>query len=212
MITHPALTFLEAYNRLLAVGERLSGRNFTASELTKQIRRQFPVSEYIFVTNRDYSVDPDTVIVSGIFDVTEELDYLPSIEVMLSYHPDQKTYFIDLLNWKQFAFDVAECIGHEMVHKDICCNQTTASLPYISKVTDERKRDEQEYLGVEDEIQAYAFSIAAESEVFKKPFTECVMYGVYRETFDNDNSVIMLLEHHLQTYLTQLGFLNEQTD
>lgn len=204
MLTFPYLVaFFGTHNRLVALGKRVAGRKYSAAEFTRLIRRQFPSANFSFKTHRDYAVDPDSIIVSGTFDSVDESVGLPSINITLNYHPEQDTYFVDLLNWTQLAFDISECVWHEVVHR----NQYTQGRklkPY--KSTD----PEQEYLGGQDEIEAYGFSIAAESFVFQKPFESCVMYGVYKTTFDTDLKIVLQLEKQVNSYLKQLEQVYEQ--
>ncbi len=203
--------FLATYEKLLALGQRVQGRSYSASDFTRLIRRQFPATDFVFKTYRDYAVDPDCVIVAGLYDVWDDKQYLPCITVTLCYHPDQEKYFVDLLNWQQLSFDLAECIGHELVHRDQHRNGRKPSLKsYVSKSTDPGIKSEQQYLGSEDEIEAYGFSIAAECAVFGKPKDQCVMYQAYVETFDTDTAIVLKLEQQVERYLKRMEHINEQ--
>lgn len=195
--------FFAIRNRLLNLKERYADRSFTASEFTKLIRRQFPATDFSFCTQRDYAVDPDMIVVAGMYDCYDDSRHLPSIEITLCYHPEQDLYFGHLIDWEQFSFDVAECVGHELVHRQQYKTKQRLK-PYLSENAD------QAYLGHEEEINAYGFSIAAESTVFKKPFTECAMYQAYLSTFDTDPSVILKLEKQIVKYLKEMELENEQ--
>lgn len=199
--------FLATYQKLLALGERVKGRNYTASNFTRLIRRQFPATDFSFRTQRDYAVDPDSVIVAGFYDPWDDKEMLPCIAVTLCYHPEQDLYFVDLLNWQQFSFDLAECIGHELVHRDQTRNGRKPKLkPYVSNNAD------QAYLGSEDEIEAYGFSIAAECSVFGKTPEQTPMWKAYQETFDTDAKVLLKLKQQVQQYLERMERINEQTN
>jgi hypothetical protein len=191
--------FSVTYQKLLTLGERVKGRNYTASNFTRLIRRQFPATDFSFRTQRDYAVDPDSVIVAGYYDPWDDSEMLPCISVTLCYHPEQDLYFIDLLNWQQFSFDLAECIGHELVHQDQTRNGRKPKLkPYVSDNADRA------YLGSEDEIEAYGFSIAAECSVFGKTPDQTPMWQAYHETFDNDAQVLLKLKQQVHQYLTRM--------
>ena len=136
--------FVDNYNAILALGQRLKGRSYIASEFTKQIRRQFSATDFVFKTARDYAVDPDMIVVAGLYDCYNDAGMLPSIEVSLCYHPEQQVFFVDNTNWMQLAFDIAECIGHEMVHREQFRNKIK-SKKYISIKEDSRDKEEQEY-------------------------------------------------------------------
>lgn len=189
--------FFETYFRLLELEARYSTRTFSASEFTKLIRRQFPAADFSFRTHRDYAVDPNMVIVAGIYDCYNDAQFLPHTEITLCYHPEQETYSGHLFNWQQISFDIAECVGHETVHRQQYKNK--AKLKSYKSIN-----SEQEYLGDESEIEAYGFSIAAESVVYKRPYSECTMFTVYKNTFDKDHSVIVKLQKQIVKYLQQL--------
>ena len=206
MTTSPAIQwFHTAYERMLSLGSNLKGKHFSPGELTNKIRKQFPATDFIFYTHKDYAVDPDMVIVSGIYDCYSDEDQLPSIEITFSYHPEQKQYFIDLLDWKQLSFDLAECVGHEMIHQALH-NSNEERIKTVYQWDDE----DQDYLGDEDEIDAYAFSIAAEALTFNRPYTDTVMYVVYEKTFDSNPEILLKLQNQITVYQKQLEVLNEQ--
>ena len=193
--------FFEIRNRLLGLKERYSNRIFKASDFTKLIRRQFPAADFSFRTDRDYAVDPDMIVVAGLYDCYNDSQFLPHTEITLCFHPEQETYFGNIIDWEQISFDIAECVGHELVHRQQYANKEPLS-EYHSNDPD------QVYLGHEEEIDAYGFSIAAESITFNKPYSECAMYQAYQRTFDNDHSVVVKLEKQIIKYLKELELQN----
>jgi hypothetical protein len=202
--------FLTAYKRIMDLRFRVAGRSYTPAKFTDLIRRQFNASAFIVKTDRDPAVDPDQVIVAGLYDCHDDSEMLPSITITLCYHPAQNTYFVDLINWGQFAFDLAECVGHEMVHMNQYKFPRVPALKEYKSPTGKEPTLDQDYLGDESEIEAYGFSIAAEMYMFKKPIQDCVMYGVYQETFASDTRIVLRLEQQVEHYYKSLERLNEQ--
>jgi len=203
--------FFETFNRLIELGDYYKDRQYSASELTRLIRRQFPATDFSFRTQRDPAVSPDMIVVSGLYDCYNDTQDLPSVEITLSYHPDQKVYFTNLIDWETLAFDLAECVCHELVHRQQYRSKQKFK-PYKSKLQDLHLQAEQEYLGDGAELDAYGFSIAAESIVRGCLPQECVMYGVYQTTFDNDKTILVKLEQEIQKYLNLLELNNEQNE
>ena len=201
--------FFEVRQRLLAIGEYYinNPRRVVASDFTNIIRRQFDSKDYVFCTRRDPVVDPDMVLVSGAYDSYNDQDDLPSIEITLNYNPEQIYYFTNVVDWERFSFDLSECVCHELVHQQQHRAQQR-QRGYRSRHTDVLLKEEQEYLGSSEEIEAYGFSIAAESVTFDKPYTECTMYQVYQSTFFEDHSVVTKLEKHIRKYLKNMEFDN----
>lgn len=187
----------------MALQNRYSASSFTAGQFTKIVRDKFSDSDLSFRTHRDYAVDHDMIIVAGSYDYINDDNDLPPIEIVLCYHPDQQLYTGATLDWEQISFDIAECIGHEMVHRDQ--HRSNARLAkYASCVTDVEKKAEQEYLGSDEELDAYGFSIAVDSHTFNKEYHTCAMYQTYANTFNNDHSVLVKLEEQIVKYLIQL--------
>jgi hypothetical protein len=186
--------FFNTFNRLLLTGEYYTANNkqVTASEVTQIIRRQFASADLSFVTNRNYGVDPNMIVVSGTYDSDDD-----KIEVILNYHPEQKIYRTRRLNWNQLSFDVAECAVHELIHRE----------QHYSGKRYRRYRgttEDQTYLGDEAEIDAYAFSIVANSLVFQTPYQKCHVYKIYKKTFDKDPKVIVKLDKQISKYFKRL--------
>lgn len=211
--TEPYLIyFLDVYKRIVELKYRVAGRSYTPSKFTDLIRRQFDAVTFIVKTERDPAVDPDQVIVAGLYDCYDDAEMLPSITITLCYHPAQETYFIDLINWDQFAFDLAECVGHEMVHMHQFKLGRMPELDEYQHPTSLEPTLDQEYLGDESEIEAYGFSIAAEMFMFKKSIQDCVMYLVYQQTFETDKQIVLQLEQQVEQYFKTLEQLYEQTN
>ena len=197
--------FFQIHRRLLKLGEyyKTSNRSVSACDMTKIIRRQFPAADFSFKTHRDTAVDPDMIVVSGFYDCYNDAQGLPHTEITLCYYPDQVLYFPKLLDWEKLSFDIAECIGHEAVHRRQFQHREPL-VPYRSTDPDALRNREQEYLGDEAEIDAYGFSIAAEVLTFGRALDECEMYQVYRTVFDKDHLVILKLQNKISKYLIQL--------
>jgi hypothetical protein len=195
--------FFKTRNRLLELQTQFRDTEFSASTFTKLIRKQFPSSDYIFRTERSYAADIDSVISGGLYDSDNDVNGEPHTEITLYYHPEQMAFYGKDLNWDDISFNIAECVAHEQIHRNQFYNKVKL-LSYNSNIADDNKRTDQNYLGHDEEIDAYAFSIAAESATFNKPFNMCSMYHVYRNTFDTDHSVIVKLEQQIVKYIEKL--------
>jgi len=189
--------FFETYYRLLDVGDYYQAKNcnLAASEITQIIRRQFSATDYSFSTLRSSEVSKDTICVSGFYDNGE-------IELVLYYNPQQRIFKSKNIDWQRLVFDVAEVLTHELIH-DYQDRTKQKFKKYKSDQFD------QSYLGDESEIDAYAFSICAESLVYNRHYKKCSMYQVYRKTFDKDRSVIVKLEKEILKYLNRLEQNND---
>jgi hypothetical protein len=195
--------FFDLYRRILDIPGRYHGQKKSPSDITKILRRAVHGHEYRFRTVRDEAVAPDMILVAGIYDCWNESVGEPSIDIDLCYHPQQEVYFVDIIDWERLAFDVAECVGHEHVHQKQH-HKKEKNRPYISEDTDPATKNEQEYLGATEEIEAYGFSIAADSLVHGIDYHETAMYKIYEGLFVADPNIVRKLEKEIVKYLKRL--------
>lgn len=204
--------FFEIYDRVAKVPEKYSGpdKKFTPSEFTTIIRRQFAGADFVFKTIKDDAVDPDMIVIAGSYDPMEDSIGEPSIEICLCYCPGQKYYFIDLIDWEKLCFDIAECICHEGIHQ-LQYRKQRSQREFIMKLDDVNVHHDPDYLSNDLEIEAYGFSIAAESVMYAQHFTECMMYKIYEKTFDKQPMVMAKLEQQILKYLKFLEMTYEKS-
>lgn len=203
--------FYEIYDRVERVAEKYGGpgKKFTPSEFTNLIRRQFTGADFVFKTIKDPGVDPDMIVVAGSYDPMEDSLGEPSIEICLCYCPGQKYYFIDLIDWDRLCFDIAECMCHEGIHQ-IQYRKQRNQREFTIKLEDLDVHHDPDYLSNDLELEAYGFSIAAESVTFGQHYTHCSMYKVYEKTFDDHPMIMAKLDQHILKYLKYLEMTYEQ--
>jgi DNA-binding transcriptional ArsR family regulator len=176
------------------------------TDLTAALRKQINQPRVRLYTHRHTGVDADSISIGGNYDHDEDI-----IEINLIYNSEQQHIDIYKLNWPRLSFDLAECIGHELVHRSQYSRKRRPLAQYRSRDLDEEKRQEQEYLGSAEELEAYGYSIAAELAAIHNIFTldesalkQVVMYQVYTSTFDNDESIVLKLRKQISKYLRRL--------
>lgn len=197
------MKFPALMQRLLDV--KRQSRPLAPRELTALFRRALDKT-VILKTRRSPTVDFGCVIVAGAYDSDADKEGEDCIEIALMYHPATQALELDADSWFKVCFDIAECIGHEYVHQaQYRKRKWKQGTSYASA------DEEQAYLGDPDEVEAYAFSIAAELAVVHKTFDiespaieQVVMYTVYCKTFDTDKSVMLQLRQHIIKYLRRL--------
>lgn len=159
----------------------------------------------IVQTSRDHAVDLDNILISGFYEQELDSKQSPVIVIMLNFHPDQIWIDLSRLDWHKLAFDIAECLGHEQVHHK---NRNHRHRAYHSRCRDQYRKDEQEYLGNSDEINAYGFSIAADILVHLQGRYDqrgnADMYKIYKKVFANDIKIMQQLDQRVQQHLARL--------
>lgn len=200
--------FVALMQRLMKLQQ--PGQVIPTTELTDIIRKGIKLPQVRLYTRRSPGVDYDTVSIGGIYDQHLDQEGEPCVELSIIYHPDQQHIDTTKLDWRRVCLDVAECVGHEFVHRDQHKRKKKVRK-YKSRDTDSTKREEQEYLGSSEEIEAYGFTIAAELaelhqcfELNESKLNEVLMYRVYSSTFDTDQSVVLKLHKQISKYLRRL--------
>lgn len=196
--------FRDILSRLQKLSRSTKRARITPSELTSLVRKQAPDPLIRYRTLRSRAVHPGQVLISGVYDSEEDAQGFACIEVCLNYNPQEKYLDPELVDWRQLSFDIAECIGHELVHRK---QRQRRARVYVSDLEPGPLKDEQEYLGSSDEIEAYGFSIAADLAVNHNSLDDINktdMWKVYSNTFEKDQSVLLELEQHVRKYYSKL--------
>lgn len=193
--------------QLLDLASKHGHRHLKPSQWTRLIRQAIGDKNLVIRTLRSSGISPNDIVVSGAYDSEDDNDNEPCIEINIGYSPYQDTLCLNECDWNRFSFDIAECIGHEYVHRDQHQEKRANKHVYVAHHLSEDP-EEQEYLGTNDEIEAYGYTIAAELAVFHNGILgareEVFMYQQYVKTFAHDQSVVLQLNDNIIKYLSIL--------
>jgi hypothetical protein len=137
----------------------LSAYNFH-EVIVRHIKSQLPVKASRIY---DSKVDPGWTWVGGCYYSDLDAEYLQCIEINFCYHGKKDIITISDYRFKRMCLLFADTMLHEIIHMRQFRKRKFKHLPdYASTAHREKQRREQEYLGNNDEIDAYAFNIACE--------------------------------------------------
>jgi len=161
-------------------------------------------------TKRSDAVDPDMVVVGGLYDPMQDQEHEPCIDIHLIFHPDQQHITLDATAFRDLCFDVAEALGHEHVHRQQHKRRRwRPGKPHTVPASADLA--EKQYLGDPDELDAYGFSLAAELafkhscfELDTDKLASSLVYKSYVRHFAQDQSVLLKLHSHISKYLCRL--------
>ncbi len=212
----------DSYAKMLELGSLTTSR-MAVTELTKKMRKVVGTDEIRLFTKRDSKVDKNDIVIGGLYDPFEDQAGLPSVSIYVTYSPKQKTIRFQDIDWPSISLCVVECIGHELVHQEQYRARDFDLGPtfFVSAKEDKALRENQEYLGSTDEIEAYGYSIAAEiflkecpEKISGKNVVKTALYKSYVEAFGANHIVVRhLLENVLKYYkrfITIEGVVNVQ--
>ena len=194
---------------MLEFGELNRTYKFSVPQLTKELRDFVGTDDIKLFTKRDANVDKNQIVISGLYDPFEDQANFSSISIFVNYSK-QKNIVIQNLDWLGICISLIECVGHESIHQEQYRARDFDRGPniFVSAKEDTKLRNDQEYLGDPDEIEAYGFSIAAEvflkdnpERISGKHVVKTVLYKAYCEAFGPNHIVTRhLLENVLKYY------------
>jgi hypothetical protein len=194
--------------QLLALESKYGDSRLAPSEITDLVRKCIKDSNVRVTTKRNGKVDLGYIVPSGAYDSEDDADHEPCVHLDLVYHPDQQHLQLKQVGWDRVSFEICEVIGHEYVHRDQHRKRIRSTSYAGTLAEDAHQRQEQQYYGESNEIEAYGYSIAAElacfynSDATAAPQTHT--YQLYSRLFAHDQSVIMKLEQYISKYLNKL--------
>ena len=108
-------------------------------------------------------VDLGFVYVGGCYHSGYDEDYKKCIEILFQYRADEKIITLTSKRFASMCTTIADTLLHEIIHMRQFRRRNFKQLPdYASNAEKSELREEQEYLGCSDEIDAYGFNIACE--------------------------------------------------
>lgn len=130
------------------------------STLYKHIKKYLPIK---ISKSRNVKVEFDWVYVGGTYYSDFDKSKQQCIELVLMYSTYQDKINMPAKRFHRMCYAMADTILHEIMHMRQYRRRKFKELPdYASTAEKREQRQEQEYLGNSDEIDAYSFNIACE--------------------------------------------------
>lgn len=130
------------------------------SRIAKHIKKYAPVR---ISKSKDVKVDEGWIWVGGTYYSDWDREKRQCIELVLVYNLFQDKIILTRRRYERMCYSMADTLLHEIMHMRQYRRRKFKDLPdYASTAAREEKRQEQEYLGNSDEIDAYSFNIACE--------------------------------------------------
>lgn len=141
------------------VGQKLSVKKFHDTVI-RHLKYYFPIKGS---RQHDPTVENSWVYVGGAYYSSLDEDKDTSIEISLAYNPADTHITMTSKRFYRFCIGIADTVLHEVIHMRQFRKRRFKALPgYQSTASRAEQRQEQEYLGDNDEIDAYSFNIACE--------------------------------------------------
>lgn len=202
---------LSKYVDLVNASMKKEHARFTPAAFTNFVRKIINDPGVKFKTKRSPAAELNTILVSGLYDPEEDQENFPSIEITLHFNPAQPAVKLIELNYTKAFLEICEIIRHEVCHQaQYRSRKWRVPVPFNSSHEDPDIRDEQEYLGTADEIEAYSISIASEiliknqfvvPKAVIKEINTTSMFKLYEEAFGKKHQIVAQVKECTLRYL-----------
>jgi hypothetical protein len=216
------MNYFDLLTRLFGAYDKLRNKQLTDRQFLYFLKKAVPYTECNIRINRTLNVYPSSIIeIAGLYDAELDSESENPIDIEVSIHKmweavifDEKHISLD--RWAEFCIDFATILGHEFIHMNQFRRRNfNMNRPYVSKHKNKSKRDLQNYLGDSDEVDAYAWTAAANAVVELKPYkrkiTSTRIYKMYVNAFDKDDPVVLKLVRKANTYFKKLEKQKNET-
>lgn len=157
-------------NYIWTINQKIVGKDIDQKHIHNKIsyhlKKQLPIR-----VRQKFSKDVrhGIIFVGGMYLGDHDQDGKFSIEIDLYYNSKKDRYILDSKRFWKLCICIADTLLHELIHMRQYRRRNFKDLPaYSSTAQRTDKREEQNYLGCSDEVDAYAFNIACElTEKFK---------------------------------------------
>lgn len=175
------------------IKDRIAGQELSVDRfhtiIGDHLKKHLPVR---ISKSREPQVSASYAFVGGCYYAQYDIDRLKSIEVAFDYCPTDTTLCLSKRRFKGLCWRIADVILHEVIHMRQARKRKFKELPgYSSTAQSTKLREQQEYFGHSDEIDAYAFNMACElRDKFGDDMTKIVDYlnqeqkGKRRRSYD----------------------------
>jgi hypothetical protein len=212
------MNYFQLLYDLCSVYDSLENKVVTHKDIIKKVKKTVPFTECKIIGNSSLSLATNRFIVAGLYDSELDEEGKPPIEVEIIFPKRKETFVftqddVSKEHWGEFCVDFVNILGHEFVHLNQFRRRNFGwSRPYKSTSKKPSIKEQQEYYGNSDEIDAYAFMAAAEMamvSVFKPSqkttnLEKTDVYKTYTRWFDKKDPVVLKLESLSNRYYKRL--------
>jgi hypothetical protein len=192
------------------IGKQITPRSF-ARRLTAHLTSRHPVRVKLHVN--ETMLDPDDFTIGAEYDPDlDERNKKHFIINLIVNHPKHMPMMITGDFADRFTIEMVEALVHEYQHQhQYRSRKHMLNRGYTSKHKDSKIKENQEYLGQPDEIDAYAANIAARFYIMRQLNTNGPVESLdlldYYKTFGPQHPVVKRL---LKKIVNNTNYLKEQ--
>jgi hypothetical protein len=161
------------------ISPKIVGRELSAQQFYKivstHLKKQFPLT---FKNQIDPKVVSSWVYIGGLYYIDRDENQDLPITIVFQYKSKEDVIKITKRSFWKMCITISDTLLHEVIHMRQHRRRNFRCLDeYVSTASRAKIKEEQEYLGSPDEIDAYSFNIACElTEKFRGNRTQIIKY------------------------------------
>lgn len=206
------MNYFQLLDKLEEVYDSLEGKELSSQAIVKRLNRVVPFKECRIIKVDSLCVN-NNMMVSGIYEPEQDEANEPCIEIEIIF-PKRRDNFefseedFSRDDWYEMCVDLASVLGHEFVHMHQFRRRGYRDGRYYnSRHSNPSVKENQEYFGIPDEVDAYAFTCAV-AMCDPIPGTckleDTVIYQIYSNIFDKKDPVVLKLRKLATKYFKRL--------
>lgn len=212
------MNYFQLLRKLYEIYDNLEGKEVDHLQIVRKIKKAIPWTACKIHGIKTLSIATNHWSVSGLYDPESDEFGEPCIEIEIGF-PARKSMFcfseedVSRQHWGEFCIEFAQILGHEFVHMNQFRKRNfNWTRPYRSAISNPALREKQEYYGDNDEIDAYAFTAAADI-ILNKVLKNSVrlqlvegsnLYKIYVKTFNKTDPVVLKFKRLTEKYIKRL--------
>ncbi len=204
------MNYFSLIEELGSIYDQFDGYVVSFEDIIEAIDNVIPWSEVYVTGVSSIGLMDGEYKISGAYSPSADSDGVSPIELELLLYRRMGYYFgddgyFDRCGWIELCANLASTIGHEFIHAHQHRRRNFKRCREFKG-----KTDIETYLGKSDEVEAYAFTAAADM-IFAgmisnkvKPLTDTNVYNFYVDTFESTHPVVIKFEKLSHKYFERL--------
>lgn len=207
------MNYFELKFGLKTLYDKLEYQELTYQQIVRIINAAIPFKECSITGLETISLDNNNFTVTGCYYAEDDVNNKPPIVIEILFPKNKPCYEFsedDLSRdqWYTLSYDIITILGHEFVHLHQARKRHFApGKQYKSSHKNPTLKEHQEYLGLPDEVDAYAFTAAAQMALIlphRAPFIKTSVYDWYKNVFGKKDPILKKLENRTMRHYNLL--------
>ena len=211
------MSYFQLLHQVGSIYEKNRGKTLTRPEIVRKISKAVNLYDVRFKGKDSIAVLGNTFDISGIYDSELDFEDKPAIGIELVFPEYKKKFLLDESDfteehWLALSIDIASVIGHEYVHmRQARRRHFNEGRNYKSTSKNIIFKEQQEYYGTPDEVDAYAYTLAvslinqkAIENKKRTSITKTQTYKIYCHFFGKNSDITNRLIKKSKTYYRHL--------